>query len=129
MVHPHLVPPIASTTRVHFSQRGMTGSTPITTSANRGDAKLLQGLVRKARKNCLVYVILAEGRLILPETQAPQPDYDVHATFRKRGLPASWFCAEGVSSRQPRVTHTRQGAAAASHPSVPAALAISPRRA
>ena len=45
---------------------------------NRGDAKLLQGLVRQARENRLVYVILAECRLILPEAQAPQPDHNVH---------------------------------------------------
>src|SRR6516165_3956864 len=48
------------------------------TVPNRGDAKLLQGLVRQARKNRLVYVILAECRLILSEAQAPQPDHDVH---------------------------------------------------
>ena len=42
------------------------------------DAKLLQGLVRQARKDRLVYLILAECRLILPEAQAPQPDHDVH---------------------------------------------------
>jgi hypothetical protein len=34
--------------------------------------------VRQARKNRLVYFILAECRLILPEGQAPQPDHDVH---------------------------------------------------
>ena len=42
------------------------------------DAKLLQRLVRQARKDGLVYLILAECRLILPEAQAPQPDHDVH---------------------------------------------------
>ena len=40
--------------------------------------KLLQGLVRQARKNRLVYLVLAECRLILPEAQAPQPDHNVH---------------------------------------------------
>jgi hypothetical protein len=48
------------------------------TVPNRGDAKLLQGLVRQARKNRLVYVILAERRLVLAEAKAPQPDHDVH---------------------------------------------------
>jgi hypothetical protein len=43
----------------------------------RRDAKLLQVLVRQARENRLVYVILAEDRLVLPEAQAPQPDQDV----------------------------------------------------
>jgi hypothetical protein len=37
------------------------------------DAKLLQGLVRQARKNRLVYFVLAERRLIPFEAQAPQP--------------------------------------------------------
>src|SRR6202035_2769917 len=45
------------------------------TVPNRGDAKLLQGLVRQARENRLVYVILAEDRLVLPEAQAPQADH------------------------------------------------------
>jgi hypothetical protein len=30
MIHPHFVTPIASMTKVHFSHRGMTGSTLIT---------------------------------------------------------------------------------------------------
>ena len=34
--------------------------------------------MRQARKNRLVYLILAECRLILPEAQAPQPDHNVH---------------------------------------------------
>jgi hypothetical protein len=36
----------------------------------------------QARENRLVYVILAECRLILPEAQVPQPDHNVH-----RGAP------------------------------------------
>jgi hypothetical protein len=43
---------------------------------NRRDAKLLQVLVRQARKNRLVYLILAECRLMLPEVQAPQADHE-----------------------------------------------------
>ena len=46
---------------------------------NCRDAKLLQRLVRQARKDGLVYLIFAECRLILPEAQAPQPDHNVHA--------------------------------------------------
>ena len=42
------------------------------------DAKLLQGLVRQARKDRLVYLVLAERSLILREAKAPQPDHDVH---------------------------------------------------
>src|SRR5262249_37423319 len=52
----------------------------------RGDAQLLQVLSRQARKNRLVYVILAECRLILPEAQAPQPDHDVHDGAPHSGL-------------------------------------------
>jgi hypothetical protein len=51
----------------------------------RGDTKLLQVLVRQARENRLVYVILAEDRLILPEAQAPQPDHNVHEGAYNRG--------------------------------------------
>ena len=50
----------------------------------RGDAKLLQVLRRQARKNRLVYLILAECRLILPEAQAPQPDHNVHDMSQSR---------------------------------------------
>jgi hypothetical protein len=42
------------------------------------DAKLLQVLFRQARKNCLVNLIIAECRLVLSETEAPQPDHNVH---------------------------------------------------
>jgi hypothetical protein len=48
------------------------------TVPNRRDAKLLQGLVRQARKNRLVYVVLAERLLVLPKAKAPQPDHNVH---------------------------------------------------
>ena len=39
------------------------------TRCHDADAKLLQVLVRQARENRLVYVILAEYRLVLPEAQ------------------------------------------------------------
>jgi hypothetical protein len=55
--------------------------------SKRRDAKLLQVLVRQARENRLVYVILAEDRLVLSEAQAPQPNHDVHASVRNGGLP------------------------------------------
>jgi hypothetical protein len=42
------------------------------------DAKLLQVLVRQARENRIVYLMLAKCRLILPEAEAPQPDHDVY---------------------------------------------------
>src|SRR5262249_54282502 len=56
---------------------------------NCRDIKLLQGLVRQARKNRLVYLIFAEDRLILPEAQAPQPDHNVHDGAYNRGWSAS----------------------------------------
>src|SRR5262245_65850492 len=56
------------------------------TVPKRRDAKLLEVLFRHARKNRLVYVILAECRLILAEAQAPQPDHDVHDGAPHSGL-------------------------------------------
>jgi hypothetical protein len=40
--------------------------------------KLFQVLARQTRENHLVYVILAEDRLVFPEAEAPQPDHNVH---------------------------------------------------
>src|SRR6516225_9009419 len=48
------------------------------TVTKRGDTKLLQVLVRQARENRLVYVILTEDRLVLREAQAPQPTSNIH---------------------------------------------------
>ena len=59
------------------------------TVPKRRDAKLLQVLVRQARENHLVYVILAEDRLILPEAKAPQPDHNIHDGARNQGWRAS----------------------------------------
>ena len=42
------------------------------------DAEFLKSLVRQARKNRLVYLVLAEGGLVAFETQAPQPPTEVH---------------------------------------------------
>src|SRR5262249_31983180 len=42
------------------------------------DAKLLQRLVRQARQDRLIYLVLAERCLVLSEAKAPQPDHDVH---------------------------------------------------
>ncbi len=46
---------------------------------------LPQVLSRQARKDRLVYLVLAECRPILPEAQAPQPDHDVHKCARNQG--------------------------------------------
>ena len=45
---------------------------------NGRDAELLQVLLRQAREDRLVYLILAECRLVFFEAQAPQPDHNVH---------------------------------------------------
>jgi hypothetical protein len=66
--------------------------------SQRRDAKLLQVLVRQARENRLVYVILAEDRLILSEAQAPQQTTTSMLPSVTEGCPASWSCPEGVSS-------------------------------
>ena len=58
--------------------RAAMASSSLTAMPKRRDAKLLQVLVRQARENRLVYVILAEDRLVLPETQTSQPDHNVH---------------------------------------------------
>jgi len=47
---------------------------------NCRDAKLLKRLVRQARKDCLIYLILAERSLILPEAKRPQPTPDIHGS-------------------------------------------------
>ena len=70
-------------------RRAAMASSSFTAVPNRRDAKLLQGLVRQARKNRLVYLILAECRLILPEAQAPQPDHNVHDGAHNRWWRAS----------------------------------------
>src|SRR5262245_36232807 len=75
---------------VGFNARVATQSTDgvqqLHTVPKRGDAKLLQVLVREARENRLVYVILAEDRLVLAEAEAPQPDHDVHDSAPNSGL-------------------------------------------
>ena len=60
-------------------------------------AKLLQILLRQARKNRLVYFILAKRGLVLPEAQAPQPDHDVHDRRPQSGGRSSSAEAEKVS--------------------------------
>jgi hypothetical protein len=74
------------------------------------DAKLLQVLVRQAQQDGVVYLILAEGRLILPEAQAPQPDHDVHDDVPIRVAGHHGPAPRGVSSwgtRQPDTSRLR----------------------
>ena len=42
------------------------------------DAKVLQVVRREVGQDRLVYFVLAERSLVLPEAQAPQPNHDVH---------------------------------------------------
>jgi len=46
--------------------------------SDRTNANFLQVLLRKARKDPLVYLVVSECRLISFEAQAPQPNRDVH---------------------------------------------------
>ena len=66
------------------------------------DAKLLERLVRQARENRLVYLIVAECRLILPEDQAPQLDHNVH-----EGAHNQWWRAS--SAGEARVSRVALG--------------------
>ena len=80
-------------------RRAAMASSSFTPVPERCDAKLLQVLVRQARKNRLVYLVLAECRLILPEAQAPQPDHDVHLVPQTQGCSTS-SCGPGRVSRR-----------------------------
>jgi hypothetical protein len=101
---------VRSSTSLHHAGRSSVGACPISrfltarwasaraasgypeptrSMLNCPDAKFPQDLVRQTRKNRLVYVILAECRLILPEAQAPQPDHNVHGDAHNRGWRAS----------------------------------------
>jgi hypothetical protein len=68
------------------------------TVTKRGDTKFLQVLLRQARENRLVYVILAEDRLVFPEAQAPQPDHHVHEDAPQSAVGPSSSEEETVSS-------------------------------
>ena len=59
-------------------RRAAMASRSITAMPNSGDAKLFQVLCRQARENPFVNLVLAEGRLVLFEAEAPQPDHEVH---------------------------------------------------
>jgi hypothetical protein len=46
--------------------------------SNKENAEVLEVLRRQIGQDRLVYLVLAERRLILPEAQAPEPDHHVH---------------------------------------------------
>ena len=45
---------------------------------NGTDADFFQVLLGQVREDPVVDLVIAEGRLVLFETQAPQPDHNVH---------------------------------------------------
>jgi hypothetical protein len=45
---------------------------------NRADADFLQVLLRQAREDLFVYLVLAERSLILAKAKAPQPNHHIH---------------------------------------------------
>src|SRR5262249_37216276 len=73
----------------------------------RGDAELLQILSRQVRENRLVYVILAEDRLILPEAKAAQPDNNVHDDAPQSRVPAHHRAVRGECPGGFRGVHLR----------------------
>ena len=54
--------------------------------SNNRDTEVFQVLRRQVGQDRLVYLILAECRLILSKAQAPQPDRDVHFGAPNSGL-------------------------------------------
>ena len=54
--------------------------------SDNGDAEVFQVLHGQIGQDRLVYLILAECRLILPEAKPPQPDHDVHERAPNSGL-------------------------------------------
>jgi len=51
------------------------------------DTEVFQVFRCEVRKNRLVYLVVAESRLIPSEAEAPQPDHDVHDGDQNSGLP------------------------------------------
>src|SRR5262249_29178044 len=84
------------TARVTTQRRNR--SQELTTVPERRYAKLLEVLRREVRQDRLVYLVLAEYRLILPEAQAPQPDHNVHDSAQTQGCGPS-LCGRGRVSR------------------------------
>jgi hypothetical protein len=76
----------------------MTSRSPTSTDA----PSLLQVLSRQIGQDRLIYLVLAECRLILPEAQAPQPDHNVHDGAYYRGWRTS-------SAREARVSRVALG--------------------
>ena len=56
---------------------------------NGTDADFLQVLRREARQDLFVNLVFAECGLVLPKTQAPQPDHNVHDGAHNRWWRAS----------------------------------------
>ena len=54
--------------------------------ADGGDAEILQVVDRQSLQHRSVNVVVAERRLVLPKTQAPQPKPHVHVVSLDRRL-------------------------------------------
>ena len=61
--------------------------------------KVFEVLRRQFGQDLLIYLVLAESRLVLLEAQAPQPDHNVHHGAPKLMVAASWSCSGKVSSQ------------------------------
>jgi hypothetical protein len=92
--------------------QGGDGAEELQAVTDCGDAKLLQGFVRQVRKDRLVDLILAEGRLVPFESQVPQPSSKVHdSRAPKTPHKASSFRSKGLSRakvkrREPQLIST-----------------------
>ena len=72
---------------------------------HRRDFKLLQSLMRQARKNRLINFVFAECLLVLFETKAPQPHCQVHDSAlvaRSYHQPRATSCLSSCSGLQER---------------------------
>jgi hypothetical protein len=79
------------------------------------DAEFLKSLVRQARKNRLVYLVLAERRLVTFKAEAAQPTPEVHlerprADLEYPGRPHSFYTLPLPQSAELKPEGLRRGA-------------------
>src|SRR5215471_13541994 len=77
--------------------------------------QLTEMIFREVGKDVLVYLVLAEYRLILFEAQAPQPDHNIHDGAQTQGCHTSSCGTQRVSrtlARGPKLTVLRLGSLA-----------------
>ncbi len=90
------IPPLSPSTRSlrpwrasYCSRRYSVQQSQLAAMPERRYAKLLEVFHREVGQDRLVYLILAEYRLVLPKAQAPEPDDNVHDGANNRGWRAS----------------------------------------